>query len=216
MTAAVAPPVVPLALRLAGHKVVGVGGGRVAAAKLLPLAAAGAELHVVAPTVQADLASVATCHRRPYAGAADLQGALLVVAATDDATVNDRVAGDAAAATTLCVRSDAGGQGSADLPAVVRRGAVTLAVSSGVPALSRWLSDQLAGLWGDELGTTAELLAEVRADPAVRARLASIDPVARRAAWRAIPVADILRLVRNGDVVSAKRAALECLSSSWD
>ncbi|MGH3666623.1 MAG: precorrin-2 dehydrogenase/sirohydrochlorin ferrochelatase family protein, partial [Egibacteraceae bacterium] len=124
------------------------------------------------------------------------------------------VAADAAALAILCVRTDRDGDGTADVPATVRRGPVTIAVSSGVPALSRWLRAELDAAYGPELGEAAELLAELRRDPAVHRRLAGLDDAGRRAAWRSIPVPDILRLIRTGDVRSAREAALACLSSS--
>lgn len=213
---------VPLFVGLARRRVVGVGGGAVATAKLLPLAEAGAEVIVVAPKVQRELAASAVVHRRPYSGPRDLAGAFLAVAATADASVNARVAADAEALATFCVRvdrdPDAVAPGSAAFASAVTRGPLTIAVSTGgqAPSLARWLRQELEGVYGPEYGQLAALLGELRGDPQVRRQLASLDSEGRRAAWRAIPLADILRLIRKGCVLDARELALACLSSSSD
>ncbi|MBA2730601.1 MAG: siroheme synthase [Euzebyaceae bacterium] len=216
------PSTLPLLVGLAGRRVVGVGGGAVATAKLLPLAEAGAKVIIVAPNVQRELAASAVVHRRPYAGPQDLAGAFLVVAATADASVNARVAADAEALATFCVRvdrdPDATAPGSAAFASAVRHGPLTIAVSTDgqAPSLARWLRGELEDAYGPEYGELAALLGELRRDPQVRRHLASLDSAGRRAAWRAIPLADILRLIRKGSVLDARELALACLSSSSD
>lgn len=222
MTADVAGDGVPVTLHLDGAPVVCIGAGAVAAAKALPLADAGAALTVVAPDAGPEVAAAAGAgrlrlHRRPWSPA-DLDGALLVLAATADAAVNGAVVAACAERATLCVRVDRGGRGSADLAAAVRRGPLTIAVATGgeAPALARHLRGELAAAYGPEWGVLVRLYGELRRDPAVRAALAGIDDAGRRRRWRAIPVPDILRLIRNGSPLDAKRVATACLSSSSD
>jgi uroporphyrin-III C-methyltransferase/precorrin-2 dehydrogenase/sirohydrochlorin ferrochelatase len=123
---------VPALLDLAGRRAVVVGGGRVGSRRAGLLARAGADVLVIAPTVQAGLESQAgiTVRRRPYR-AGDLDGAWFVVAATDDPAVNGRVAEQAAALRVFCVRADLASGGSARLPAVARSGALSVAVNAG-------------------------------------------------------------------------------------
>ena len=213
---------VPVTLHLAGQRVVCVGGGAVAAAKALPLRDTGARLAVVAPDAVEQIAAAAaagslTWHRRGWAPG-DLDGALLVLAATADSAVNATVADACADRATLCVRVDRGGRGTAGLAAAVRRGPLTIAVSTGgqAPALARHLRRELAAAYGAEWGELAGLYGELRADPAVRAALDGVDDAERRRRWRAIPVPDILRHIRNGSPLDAKRVATACLSSSSD
>ncbi len=214
---------VALMVRLAGRRVVGVGAGPVAAGKLLPLLDAGAALTVIAPCAADDLAAAAATgrllwHQRDYAGAEDLRGAVLVVAATGNPSVDALVAAAAAAAATLCVRSgpDPERTGGATFPATLRRGPVTIAVSTGgeAPTLARHLRVELADRYGPEYADLAALLGELRRDPAVRAALATLDEAGRRAAWRALPLADILRLSRTRSVQSAIDVAAPCRPSS--
>jgi siroheme synthase-like protein len=128
---------------------------------------------------------------------------------------------------TLCVRVDRdpdaataprSAAGSAAFAAAVRRGPLTIAVSTGgqAPSLARLLRAELEDTYGPEYGEVAALLGELRGDPAVRRHLATLDSDGRRAAWRAIPLADILRLIRKGLVLDARELALACLSSSSD
>jgi uroporphyrin-III C-methyltransferase/precorrin-2 dehydrogenase/sirohydrochlorin ferrochelatase len=141
----------PLFLNLAGRRVVLVGGGPVAAAKLQQLLAAAAEVHVVAPTVVDEIErSSASCgvliDRRPFVPT-DLDGAWLVVAAaTPD--VNREVAAAAEARRIFVNAVDDPANASAFLSGVIRREGVTVAISTsgdapGLTALIRQGFDEL-------------------------------------------------------------------------
>ncbi|MPZ74405.1 MAG: hypothetical protein GEU74_14470 [Nitriliruptorales bacterium] len=210
---------VPLLLHIAGRRIVGVGGGRVAADKLLPLATDyDAEIVVVAPRLDDRLVGLVTWHEGAYGGADDLHGAALVVAATDDPAVNEQVTADAVAASIPCVRSDADGDGTASFPATIRHGPLTISVGTDgrSPTVARWLRTQLEHTYGPEYGALVLLLGELRRDPDTRAALAPLSDDQRRLAWRSIPLLDILDLLRSGSVDSAKEVAAACLSSYSD
>jgi uroporphyrin-III C-methyltransferase/precorrin-2 dehydrogenase/sirohydrochlorin ferrochelatase len=141
----------PLFLNLAGRRVLLVGGGAVAAAKLQQLLAAGADVHVVAPLVGEEIERAgASCgvsiDRRPFV-AADLDGAWLVVAAaTPD--VNREVAAAAEARRIFVNAVDDPANASAFLSGVIRREGVTIAISTsgnapGLTALIRQGFDEL-------------------------------------------------------------------------
>jgi uroporphyrin-III C-methyltransferase/precorrin-2 dehydrogenase/sirohydrochlorin ferrochelatase len=122
-------------LRLAGRRVVVVGGGAVARRRVPGLLAAGADVLVVAPAVTPALEPHATSgairwQRRAYADG-DLDGAWYVLALTDDAAVNARVVAEAERRRIFCVRADEGGAGTAVTPATGREGAVSIAVLGG-------------------------------------------------------------------------------------
>jgi uroporphyrin-III C-methyltransferase / precorrin-2 dehydrogenase / sirohydrochlorin ferrochelatase len=125
-------PTYPSGLRLAGRKVVVVGGGQVAQRRVPGLIAAGALVDVVSPHVTPAIEGLAkagevTWHPRGF-DEGDLDGAWYVIAATDDTGVNASVGRAAEARRTFCVRSDDAGGGSAWTPAVGRHGEVTVAV----------------------------------------------------------------------------------------
>ncbi len=213
---------VPLFVRLSGARVVSVGAGPVATSKLLPLVEAGARVDVVAPEATPALQEAAATGLLEWEQRAwredDLTGAVLVIAGTADPAINAAVAAAAEARCTLCVRVDSEGEGTADLGAAVRRGSLTLAVSTSgrAPALARQVRRELEASYGPEWGDAVELYAAVREDPDVRAMLAPLSDDERRRRWRAIPLTDILRTLRTGRFSDAKRAVTACLSSSSD
>ena len=211
---------VPLLLDLAGRRVTVVGAGPVAAAKLRPLLDDGADVVVIAPAAVAEIAGEQrlTWQRRAYDGRADLDGSVLVVAATGDGATDARVVADADAAGILCVRSGTAGEGtggSASFMAGVRRGALLLAVTTQgqAPAVARHVRERLEADFGPEYGELVRLVGEVRRQPAVRAHLEGLPPSTRQAAWRSLPLADILGLLREGRFAPATELAYSCLSS---
>jgi uroporphyrin-III C-methyltransferase / precorrin-2 dehydrogenase / sirohydrochlorin ferrochelatase len=122
---------VPLLLDLAGRRVLLVGGGRVATRRAEVLAASGAIVDVVAPEVSPELrARASRVSARPFRPA-DVDGAWLVFACTDDPAVNGEVSDAAAAQRIFCVRADAAPTGTARTLASTRRGDVMVAVSGG-------------------------------------------------------------------------------------
>jgi uroporphyrin-III C-methyltransferase/precorrin-2 dehydrogenase/sirohydrochlorin ferrochelatase len=141
----------PLFLNLAGRRVVLVGGGPVAAAKLRQLLAAAANVHVVSPAVVEDIeragaSSAVTISRRAFAPS-DLDEAWLVVAAaTPD--VNRQVAEAAESRRVFVNAVDDPVNATAFLSGVIRREGVTLAISTsgeapGLTALLRQGIDEL-------------------------------------------------------------------------
>ena len=131
-----APPDPYLAgLRLAGRRVVVVGGGAVAQRRVPGLLAAGADVVVVSPVITPTLEPLVVdgeivWHARGYADG-DLDGAWYALAVTDVPDVNARVVADAEARRVFCVRADDGRRGTAVTPATGRQGAVSVAVLGG-------------------------------------------------------------------------------------
>lgn len=125
-------PTYPSGLRLAGRKVVVVGGGQVAQRRIPGLVAAGALVHVVSPEITPAIEGLLgsgeiTVALRGFSDA-DLDGAWYVIAATADPAVNAQVGAAAEQRHTFCVRSDDASTASAWTPAVGRLGEVTVAV----------------------------------------------------------------------------------------
>lgn len=222
----------PVNLVLAGRRCVVVGGGAVAARKVRGLLAAGALVHVVAPEIGDEIRQLAapappttaapppahvTLAERPYA-TSDLDGAWLVVTATDRPEVNARVRADADAVHLWCNAADDPASCSFTLPAISRQGPVTVAVSTSgySPALAVWIRDavgaRLDELIGSEQATAAlaTLLAEARA--ALQASGRSTEGVD----WRPAFETGMLDAIRAGDLTRARRHLEDCLSSSQD
>ena len=142
----------PVFLKLAGRRVLVVGGGPVAASKLAALAAAGAVVHVVAPDVVPEIAALGVAiSRRPFVDA-DLDDAWFVVAAATPEV--NRLVADAAESRHVFVNAvDDMASATAYLGGVVRKGGVTLAISTDgqAPALAGLLREGLEGVLPDEL-----------------------------------------------------------------
>ena len=148
----------PLFLKLAGRDVLVVGGGPIGAAKARSLVEAGARVTLVAPHVEAELRELAAAgalelHARAFVDA-DVDGAWLVVAAATP-EVNRAVAAAAEARRTFVLAVDDPASASAYGAGVVRRGGVTVAVSTDgrAPALAGLLREALEAVLPDELAS---------------------------------------------------------------
>lgn len=143
----------PLFLRLGGRRVLVVGGGGVATRKVRELLAAGARVNVVAPAVSDELSALegVTIDRRAFLPT-DVEGAWLVIAATNDTDVNREVAVVAEAARVFVNAVDDPPNASAFFAAVVRRPPFVIAISSSgqLPALSRLLREVLESALPEE------------------------------------------------------------------
>ncbi len=143
----------PVVLNVQGRRCVIVGGGPVAVRRAAALKEAGAHVTVIAATLDPDLAKLVTkAEERPYRRG-DLNGALLVVIATDDPAVNDAVTRDARDAGVLVNRADDASVGDLAIPAHAHHGPITLAVHTGgasptaAAAIRRELSEALDPDW---------------------------------------------------------------------
>ncbi|MCL8025836.1 uroporphyrinogen-III C-methyltransferase [Nocardioides bruguierae] len=136
----------PVGLRLAGRRVLVVGGGHVAQRRIPALIRAGADVVVVSPDVTPSvegLTGVLTWHAREFEPA-DLDGAWYALALTDDPAVNAAVAEAAEERRIFCVRGDDASESSAWTPAVGRHGHLTVAVlANREPRLSAGVRDEI-------------------------------------------------------------------------
>lgn len=154
----------PIMLRLEGRLCVIIGGGKVAARKVGGLLAAGAHVTVISPVVCAELDALAaaqsiTIKLKPYeSGDLAALRPLLVFTATNNPDVN-RAAAEEARSLGILVNTTADGeQGDFHNMAAARRGAITLAVSTGgrSPTLAKALAARLAESISDDDVRTAE------------------------------------------------------------
>ncbi|WP_329111460.1 uroporphyrinogen-III C-methyltransferase [Micromonospora sp. NBC_01699] len=125
----------PLGLRLAGHRVLMVGGGAVATRRVPALLDAGALVEVVSPELTPALRAQVDAGRVRWTPRtfepADVDGAWLVQVAVDDPIAAEAVSAAALDRRVFCVRADDRIAATAWTPAVVRHGAVTVAVLGG-------------------------------------------------------------------------------------
>lgn len=127
---------------------------------------AKAEIVVVSPEVEPELASVAAeVRRRPYREG-DLDGAFLAFAATDQREVNAAVAREGRERGIPVNVADRPAEGDFALPSVLRRGQLQVAVSTGgaSPTLARKIRRELEEVFGFEWAGIVEELGRARRD----------------------------------------------------
>lgn len=181
-----------------------------AARKARALLDAGAHVRVVSPDVCPELLSLLGnsqgrlfLSRRPFR-TEDLQGAFLAIAATDDRQVNEEVSREARARGVLVSVVDWPEVSDFIAPAVLRRGGLTVSVSTGggSPALAVRLRDRLQEVVGEEWERALKLLAEARQThrgaPAER--------------WYAAIDSGLLELAREGRLEEARALIERCLA----
>jgi uroporphyrin-III C-methyltransferase / precorrin-2 dehydrogenase / sirohydrochlorin ferrochelatase len=175
----------PAFMKLCGRKALVIGGGAVAARKVELLRRAGARIAIVAPELTALLADgIAAgdyCHQGRRFAAEHLDGAVLVVAATDDHEVNASVARHARLRGIPVNVVDDAELSSFIMPAIVDRAPVTVAISTGgaSPVLARWVRTRIETALPSALGRVAALAGRMRRE--VKARIPDIGR--RRRFW---------------------------------
>ncbi|MCL1790976.1 MAG: bifunctional precorrin-2 dehydrogenase/sirohydrochlorin ferrochelatase [Peptococcaceae bacterium] len=174
----------PIALKLGGRLCLVVGGGKVGERKIASLLECGAVVRVVSPEVTArieDWARLAQIDlRRRCFQEDDLDGVLVVIAATDSYQVNQDISQLCENRQVIVNAVDIPELCSFYVPAVLRRGALTIAVSTGgaSPMLAARIRDGI----GERFGADYEKYVELIADWRQRA-LAEIPDSGRREAF---------------------------------
>lgn len=207
----------PISIKLDGLCVV-IGGGKVAERKVRALLNAGARIRVVCTDATSQLRAwgsegsielVIAPYERKW-----LNGALLVFACTDDAETNARVANDARELGMLVNVADEPSLCTFIMPAVLRRGKVTIAVDTqgASPALSVIIRDSIAGIIGSEHAALCALLEELRAEMKANIRM----PMRRTQMLRDAISRGVLDRLRAGSLEGAKELLRECILSWSD
>lgn len=161
-------PFFPILLDLEGRKCLVVGAGKVAAGKIDGLLTHGAKIVVVAPRAvrkiqNQALAGMFTWERRVFSPK-DVDGAFIVIAATNSSEVNGAVFRACRAQRILCNAVDDPEHCDFFYPAVVRRGPLQIAISTNgrSPALASRLRKELEVQFGREWTTWVEHLGNLR------------------------------------------------------
>ena len=206
----------PLFADLNNRPVLVVGGGAVAERRVTLLLAAGARVTVLAPQISEGLAELVAEKRLEHAarefGDERLDPYWLVVAATDDRSVNVRVAAAAEAARRFCNAVDDSELCSFIMPAIVDRAPVTIAIGTGghSPVLARWVKGLIEAWLPRRLGALAELAGRWRE----RVRLRVPDATERRHFWERAVSGNVAEHAFAGRDEDAERA-LEAELDAW-
>lgn len=195
-------PTYPVALVLKGRRCLVVGGGHVACRKVEGLLAAHAHVTVVAPVIEEAIRALPVeLVSRPYR-AGEAANFWLVVTATGRPEVDRAVFADGDAAGVLVNAADDIAGCSFVLPAVLRRGRVSIAVSTDgtSPALAGWLRDLVASTVDPSIAELAELLG------GARTLLRSSGRSSEALPWRSLLESEVPALVAGGRLDEARSA----------
>ena len=156
-------------LKLTGRRCLVVGGGEVGMEKIEGLLVCDASVVVIAPEVEPAVRELAEEGSiewlpRPYAGAEDLEGTFMVIAATNDTDVNIAVYDDAERRAMLVNVVDVPPLCNFILPAIVRSGPLAIAISTAgaSPALAKRIKNEIAALYGEDHARLAVILNQAR------------------------------------------------------
>lgn len=158
----------PICLQIEGRRCLVVGGGKVAERKARGLLGSGALVTVISPELTPGLAqmeaegAVAWLSQEYQPG--DAKDYFLVMAATDDSRVQDQVQEDGIRFNILVNVADVPQKCNFILPAVMKRGPVSIAISTGgkSPALAKKLRQELDATLGPEYELVAEMMGLLR------------------------------------------------------
>ena len=197
-------PFYPIFLDLAGRLAVVLGDdGALAltAEKAAGLLAAGARVRVIAPALAPELAPELEWLARSYRPG-DLAGAFIAVVTAGDPVLRRAAFAEARQAGILINTVDDVPRCNFIAPAIVRRGDLTVAISTGgkAPALAVRLRQRLDGELGEEHARFLAWAGEVRAPLAAR----EPDFATRRRLWYELVDSDVLDLLRRGEAATAR------------
>jgi precorrin-2 dehydrogenase/sirohydrochlorin ferrochelatase len=176
------------------------------------LLAVGAAVTVIAPSLTAGLRALAeqgaiATAERPYTEG-DLSGAFLAFAATNRRATNAAIAAEARVAGALVNVADAPAEGDFAVPAVGRRGGLTVGVTTAgeSPLLAALVRDHLLDGLDHSLVAMLDLVARIRREDLAKGQRYS----ATR--WRAALSPDVLELARAGRLTEAEAALRAALA----
>jgi len=158
----------PVNLDITGRQCLVVGGGTVAARKILSLLSCGGLVRVVSPEICRDITALVDqglveWFSREYYDS-DILDAFLVFAATNDSAVQQQVAEHAALWGILLNSADNPDQSDFQVPAKIRHRELLITISTGgsSPALATLIKRRLDKEFGPEFGILVDLMAKIR------------------------------------------------------
>lgn len=206
----------PVSLNLEGRTCLVVGGGLIAERKVGSLLECKARVLVVSPELTAKLQQLfnrgSIIYRQGKFEPSDLEGAFLVISATNNDKVNKQVASLCFSRNLLVNVVDDPPQGNFFVPAVVRRGPLQIAISTDgkSPLLSRKIREELEQRYGPEYGLLVETLGQIREE--VISEIA--DSRQRRTILAGLVDDEVLNLLRQKQFDRAKERVRNAYSNS--
>ena len=200
----------PIYLDVKDKKCIIVGGGKVAYRKVCSLKEAGAEVVVVSPKTCPEIANEEglTLVKKDY-DESILDGALLVIAATDNDAVNKKAALDARKRNIIVNVVDRPELCSFIVPSTINRGDLCISISTGgaSPAVAKSVREELEVVFGSEYEEYLNLLTKMRSIAMSDIK----DSAKRRKVLQRLAEKDILEIVKNKGVTEAEARIRETM-----
>jgi siroheme synthase-like protein len=199
------PEYYPIYLQLEKRLCVVIGGGKIAEGKVPGLLAAGAAVRLIAPTLTDKLRALAESGEITHIPRAyqpgDLEGAFMVISATDQAEINQQVWLEAQGRQQLVNVVDDTPHCNFIAPSILRQGDLAIAISTAgnAPALAVRLRERLEREIGPHYAHFLRLANRLRAPLAEHIS----DFETRKAIWYRLVDSDVLALLEQGDEISA-------------
>lgn len=209
-------PYYPIYLDIEDRSVVIIGGGNVCARKAETMMKYGARVTIVSPEFTDEIEQWArdgslSIRRKPY-DAADLDGAHIVIASTDDQSVNEQIAADCRGRRIPVNVVDVTPLCEFIVPAIIEKGSIQIAVSTGgkSPALARTLKEDLQRAIGPEYAEVNDVLGTLR-EEAKRVLPTDVD---RKRFFDAIIASGVLEMLRDGRRKQAYQVIADACSAA--
>lgn len=196
----------PVFLKLAGKLCVVIGGGRVAERKVRSLLECEARVRVISPELTPRLKDWADEGKFEYKKGSyehhDLDGAFLVISATNQENVNESVSAECSRRNILVNVVDTPSRANFFVPATVRRGSLSIAVSTGgkSPLMARLIRQDIESLYGPGFGTFIDYLGSIRKQIVKNVN----NPAKRQRILSQLVDVESLRLLKEGYLEQAK------------
>ncbi|MFW5432297.1 MAG: siroheme synthase CysG [Methylophilaceae bacterium] len=206
----------PIFFNINNRHCVVIGGGDVALRKVSMLLKASAAVMIISPSLCRELQTLADDGKINYTQAnfevSQLDGACLVIAATDDTTINEAVSNTAKAANIPVNVVDAPALCTFTMGSIIDRSPIVIAVSSegNAPVLARYIRTKIETMLPTSYGRIASIAGEFREK--VKAKFTTIQ--ARRIFWEDILQGPLVERVLSGQEKEARAYLQNVLDSS--
>ncbi len=197
----------PVSLDISNEKCVVAGGGDVAERKVVRLLECGARVVLVSKTITPGLRTMKDEEAIEYVpddySEEHIEGAFLVIGATDRDDVNERIYRDSRSRGILVNIVDEPTRCSFIVPAVFRRKDLLIAISTGgkSPALARRLRENMEDKYGPEYGILLDIMGNLRKKIIARGGTS----VENKRIFESVLDSDILRYIREEEWYKARK-----------
>ncbi len=188
----------PVALKVEGARVLIVGGGEVASRKAGVLRECGARVHLIAPTLCAELEAMKEEleYSARHFQSDDCERHQLIFACTNNSKVNAQIADEAQSKNIWFQIADDASRSTLHGAAAIRRDEICIGVTTGgaSPALAKHLKTEIENCIGDEYSQLLQLMSERR--QTLKSQIHSQSE--RAQIWREVLGSEVLRELREG------------------